>query len=143
MFPQINALPQIFPANATLRPGQALAFEALAMTDVDWTLEHSPLDSTLVMGATTGLRTVLQVPQQVTESGIYFLRATSRRDPRVSATTTLRVSALQEDRPQHRRHQRSAGSFAKPAQVFPTRASHGLLSQLRDCFRFPGLVANA
>ncbi len=143
MFPQVNALPQIFPAHATLRPGQTLAFEALAMSDVDWTLEHSPLDSTLVMGATTGLRTELRVPAQVAESGIYFLRATSRRDPRVSATTTLRVTALQEEGPLHRRHQRCERSLPVPAKRNPDRSIQGLLGQFRNCFLCHGLLANA
>ncbi len=123
--------PQISPLHPTLQAGQALAFEALGMTDVDWTLEHSPLDGGLLLTATQGLHTSIRVPHGVEAGGIYFLRATNRRDPRQTAFTTLRVSAAAESAVPYRRHL-GVPSAIRPAS--PRAVAHrqpGFLSELR------------
>ncbi len=126
-----TAHPSISPATPTLRPGQELAFQALGMTDVDWTLEHSPLDGGLLLAATSGLHTCIRVPAVVQEGGIYFLRATSRRDPRQTAVTTLRVAPAGEAATDYRRHQGGRRPL-KPTRTAsgPARA-RGIFSGMR------------
>lgn len=126
-------LPSISPATPTLRPGQELAFEALGMTDVDWALEHSPLEGGILLTATNGLHTRIHVPAAAKEGGIYFLRATSRRDPRQTAVTTLRVAPVVEGPMDYRRHQTQGGRL--PARSVRTSStpvgSRGIFSGMR------------
>lgn len=90
MLTPFPAIPAISPLNPTLQPGQVRVFEALALEEVEWTLKHGPNDTPLELEMTPeGL--ALRVPETVKPTGVYFLRATSRRDPRRTVVTTLHI----------------------------------------------------
>lgn len=125
--------PSISPAHATLRPGKALTLEApSSFGDVDWTLEHAPLDGRLKLGNLVGKRAVIKVPEFTDASGIYFLRAVSRQDPRLIATTTLRVVAPGVGAPVHPK----GGLHKQPA---PATGIGRLMGSLQSFLGIPNL----
>lgn len=127
----MNPSPRISPLNPTLRPGQELALEVLGMSNVDWSLSHSPLEGGLQLLATHGWHTSIRVPRGMVEGGIYFLRATNRQDPRQTAVTTLRVLAPEDSSVPYRRHQVSPGAGGRPSPWSASRPTPGFLAGLR------------
>jgi len=82
----------ILPTHATVCLGECITLEAPQVQGgVDWELFASPLDRTGLKGFSEGCLTQFAVKPTQDAVGTYILRATSRKDPRITAVTTLSI----------------------------------------------------
>lgn len=141
---QPQPVPSISPAHATLKPGQAITLEAPAsFGEVDWFFEHAPADASLRLSNTVGHRTTVRIPEFADISGIYFLRAVSRFDPRLSAATTLRIAAPEKATSKAPRSSGLANNTRKPHTSRPANGLGRLIGNLQGFLGISSLPCSA
>jgi len=84
--------PRIHPAELTVAPGAVVALEAISLLgDVKWDVLAGLADKPVDLICPFGVRTILQIPEDIAEYSVLFLRATNIFDPKITATAMIRV----------------------------------------------------